>query len=95
MPRRLYMRCPDCRDSEPGGWCEACNGVGFVPTGLSKDHLEELLRMSRTLRQISESFVQLVVERRPSLPGRRNETDVRVLLTTPRPNPATDPVLPG
>jgi hypothetical protein len=75
MSRRLYMRCPDCLDAEPGRWCEACNGVGFVPTGLSMDHLEELLRTSHILRQLSESLVQLVVERRPSLPGRRNETD--------------------
>jgi hypothetical protein len=75
MPRRLYLRCPDCRDAEPGVRCDACNGVGFVATGLSKDDLEELLRTSRILRQISESFDQLVVERQPSLPGRKNETN--------------------
>jgi hypothetical protein len=75
MPHGLYMRCPDCRDAEPGGWCEACNGVGFVPTGLSTDDLEELLRTSRILRQISESLVRLVGTRRASLPGRRNGTD--------------------
>jgi hypothetical protein len=95
MPRRLYMRCPDCLDAGPGGWCDACDGVGFVPSGLSRDHLEELLRTSRMLRQISESVVQLVAGRRPSLPGRRDETDVRALLTTPRPDPATDPASPG
>jgi hypothetical protein len=59
MPRRLYMRCPDCRVAAPGVGCGACGGVGFVPVGMSLDDLEKLHRASLELMRTSNSILRL------------------------------------
>jgi hypothetical protein len=75
MPRRLYMRCPDCHHGAPGVRCDACGDVGFIPAGISLDDLEKLRRTSLELRRISESIRRLAAPLQPCLTGRRNEWD--------------------
>jgi hypothetical protein len=66
MGRELYDRCPSCEGTARGSDCERCDGVGFVPIGLTLEMLDQLHRQAQEL-------IHQAVSLDRALQGRRND----------------------
>jgi hypothetical protein len=58
--RMLYARCLDCPAGDPAPDCEACQGAGFMPTGLSMEMFEGMLGRIGELKDLAASILEMI-----------------------------------
>jgi hypothetical protein len=71
MAGELYERCRSCGAGTPMPGCEECDGVGFVPTGLTTHMFSDILDRLGGLKDFAESIIGLL-RRGPDQRNRRN-----------------------
>lgn len=61
MEQMLYRRCPSCEGAAAySGDCKQCDGVGFVPAGLTLEMLDRLHRQVQELARQSGSLGRVI-----------------------------------